>query len=86
MNIVTRNKIEKEDDSYMTGYFFHFQLRIRNPITGFVRPLVRQSIRWSVVIELKNMKTRIIDAAVVIVHVCEFGKGEGMDGGCMRNE
>ena len=29
------------------------------------------------------MKTRIFDAAVMIVCVCEYGVEEGMDGSCM---
>ena len=53
--------------------------------SAFVRLSVRPSVRWSVIIESKSVKTRIYNAAVMIVCVCvsEHGVGEGMDGGCM---
>ena len=48
-------------------------------------PLVRPSVRPSVVIESKSVKTRIYDAAVMIICVCvrEHRVGEGKDGSCM---
>ena len=36
---------------------------------GFVRPLVRQSVRWSMVIEMKSGKTSVIDTVCVGVGV-----------------
>ena len=45
---------------------------------GFVCPMVRRSVRWSVTLEVKNQKTRIYEPAVGIVCV---GVLEGVWGG-----
>ena len=61
-------------------YCYHFLLPTCNSNRGFVCPVcpsIELSVHQSVMIESKSVKTRICDAAVMIVCVCEFG----LDGG-----
>ena len=56
-----------------------FYLQTRNSLRGFAR--FCQSVRWSMMIELISVKTRIFDAAIMFICVC--GVGEGLDRGCI---
>ena len=63
-------------------YCYHFFLPTCNSNRGFVCPVcpsIDLSVHQSVMIESKSVKTRIYDAAVMIVCVCEWAwGGEGM--------